>query len=359
MAKALVVAGFLATGCGLASAQTTITADDPQIVEGSKKEDGLLIYSNLADTNWKPLLETFRQHYPWIKVDTLNMGPDEAFTRYSVESGSGARSADVLAVGSIQGWLAFLEKSKLLAYEPPEVKGLPAWSRVVPNLYAMSADPMLIVYNKLLVPAADQPKSMADIARLAATKPQDYARGFTTYDGLDQFGLSIHYSWLKAKGEEGWAELAKFGPLTVMESSGGNMLAKLTSGEVKIGYAVSAITFFPRMGGAQDKLLGWTFPADGTPLVVRGIGIPEKARNVNSAKLFENFVLSEEGQKALGRGGLAPYRPGIGKSDVKFESYDSIVERVGEKNIVLVNYTKEFLGEIPAYQKRWKATVSP
>ncbi len=53
-----------------------------QVVEASKKEGHLLIYSNMAAYNWKPVIEGFNKLYPWVSVQTLDLGSGEVFERY-------------------------------------------------------------------------------------------------------------------------------------------------------------------------------------------------------------------------------------------------------------------------------------
>jgi hypothetical protein len=70
----------------------------------------------------------------------------------------------------------------------------------------------------------------------------------------------------------------------------------------------------PERSGACTYL-GWSFIADGQPVVLRGVAIPKGSRNVNAAKLMVDYIISEDGQRAFGRGGLTPARPGIKPGD--------------------------------------------
>lgn len=66
-----------------------------QIVEASKDEGTLLVYSVMAESNWKPVIEAFNELYPWIEVQTLDLGGSEVFERYYAETISGAQTADL------------------------------------------------------------------------------------------------------------------------------------------------------------------------------------------------------------------------------------------------------------------------
>jgi len=54
-----------------------------------------------------------------------------------------------------------------------------------------------------------------------------------------------------------------------------------------------------------------TFLDDGTVVLPRGIGIAPKAPHANTAKLFLDFVLSSEGQRAVVEGSLTSYRDDV------------------------------------------------
>ncbi len=348
-------------GIGAVAAETSLPAYYPQdydeIVEASRKEEGLLIYSNMAEYNWAPVIEGFNELYPWIEVQTLDLGSAEVFTRYNVEAGSDARTADLLATGSIEGWMNFISSGAVMDYQSAEASKVPGWSNPSPGVYTVSTDPMVLVYNKLTVPEADWPNSLGDLAALAESQPDSYRGTLTTYNGLSPFGEPIHWEWLRHRGDEGWAEFAQYGPLTVPEESAGTMISKLSSGEYKIGYFLSGIVVFPKTEGAAGRLLGWSFPTDGTPLVMRSVAIPEKSTSVNSARLMLDFIVSRAGQAAFGEGGLTPYRPDVEASDKVKHTYGSIVKAVGEDNVVLVDYDDAFLKGKPSFEKRWKEIV--
>lgn len=361
--KTIALAGFAAAALafGAAAVQAQVPdaypADYQKIIDASKSENQLLIYSNMADYNWEPVIKAFNARYPWIKVETLDLGSSEVFTRYNVEAGSNARTADLLAVGAVEAWIRLSEAGGVMPYKSEETARLPAFAQPLPSVYAISTDPMVIVYNKLAVPEDKWPKSMADIAKLAKESPDDYRKALTTNSADYPFGQPIHWTWLKAKGDAGWEMQKTYGPLAVQEESSGNMLKKISSGEYKIGYFVSSIAVFPKVGGARDKLIGWAFPADGTPMMLRSAAIPAKSTNVNSAKLMLDFVLSLEGQTASGKGGLTPYRDGIDQKDVAYQTFQSIKQVVGKDNMLIVDYSQEFVADIPNFMKRWKESI--
>lgn len=330
-----------------------------QIVEGSKKENKLVVYSIMAAYNWKPVLEGFKKMYPWIEVQTLDLGSSEVFERYYSERASGSRTGDLIIAGAVDKWLQLLAKGEAVDYESPEIPQLPKWSVPRKGLYTVSADPMVIVWNNALVPEADRPKSLADIGRLAQAKPAEYKNKITTYNAATEaFGLNINWAYTRKYGEKSWDLLGQLGKVVRPERSAGPMVEKVTSGEYKIAYFVSGIVLFPKLDDpARAKLLGWVYPSDGTPIVLRGMAIPKGVTNVNSAKLMLDYILSHDGQVGFGKGGLTPYRADVQASEVPRATYDAVVKAVGgEDKVVRVEYDDEVMTKGQAFQERWKKT---
>ena len=328
-----------------------------QIVEGSKKENKLVVYSIMAEYNWKPVVEGFRKLYPWIEVQTLDLGSSEVFERYYSERASNSRTGDLIIAGAVDKWLQLLAKGEAIDYKSPESDKLPKWSIPRPGLYTVSADPMVIVWNNAVVPEGDRPKSLADVAKLAQTKAAEYKNKITTYNAATEaFGLNINWAYTKKYGDRAWKELETLGKVVRPERSAGPMIEKITSGEYKIGYFISGIVLFPKLNDpARAKLLGWAYPTDGTPIVLRGMAIPKGSTNVNSAKLMLDYILSHDGQVGFGKGGLTPYREDVKDNEVPRPTYQGVVKQVGgEQNVVRVEYDDEGMTKGPEFQARWK-----
>ncbi len=354
---------LVVSGVGVADQTTSQTVPDyypsnyQEIVEASKSEDGILIYGNIAEYNWRYILEGFKKKYPWItRIQSLDLGPSSSFERYYAEKSIGKHTADMMAVGSPDGFQRFADKEALLDYTSPETEYLPDWSYDGKGLYTISTDPMVIIFNKLAMPESDWPYTLADIAKLADTKNDKYRDRITTYDAAKHsFAYDIHWNVAKFKGAQAWDLFDKLGSISRAESGAATMVEKVTSGEYVAGFFVSGIGVFPRMSDAgREKILGWSLIADGTPVFVRGMAVTRNGKNPNSAKLLLDYILSHEGQVAVGKGGLTPYRGDVTKDQIPYLSLDQIVNSVGEDNIVLVDYDAASSDEHDDFVKRWK-----
>ena len=272
-----------------------------ELVEASRKESGLLVYSVMASFNWKPVLEGFSKKYPWIKVETLDLN-NELWDRYYTEKASGSRTADFIAAFGIPRWLQAAERKELVAYESPEKSQLPAWANPMPGAYALSADPSLLVWNKPLV-GATGPDTLAKLTELVRANPKKFNGKLVTYDA-GAGAESAVWNWVLAQGhgERIWDSYQVLGPASKVDRAGGVMLEKLTTGEYALAYLISGITVFPKLNDAARKnTIGWSFFKDKQPIYPRLMSVTAGGRSPASAKLLLDHVLSYEGQAAFGR----------------------------------------------------------
>ena len=332
-------------------------ADYAETVRLARKEGRLVIYTNMSNPNWAPVTKAFNQRYPDIKVDMLDLG-GETISRFLAEKSTGVASADLIVTANQIGWLDLVKRNEILDYVSAEAAAWPAWSKPFKGLYTVSTDPLLLAWNNTKVPEAQRPKTFAAFAAMAEANKAAWSRKITTYSPVESlFGYTAHAFFIKHHGEAaGWKMLEQLSRVPPrFESTGGPQIEKVTSGEYVNSYFASGIQVWPRL---KDKtvarFLGWNFIADGQPMMMRGIGITRAARNVNAAKLMLDFCLSAEGQHGFGLGGVTPARPDVKPSEGVLHTYSSVVQEVGEKNIILLGYDDKLLGERDAFLARFK-----
>ncbi|HWT34129.1 MAG TPA: ABC transporter substrate-binding protein [Microbacterium sp.] len=330
-------------------------ADYGKIVDAAKKEGGdLTIYSNTDQENWAPIFRDFQKKYPFVKkISANNLDSDEVFQKQLSETSTGSASADLLATNAVQAWAKYdSEPGRVMAYTSPELSKLPDYAQLMPGVYAMSTDPVGMSYNASLL--GGEPKSIADLAKLVAADPAKFKGKVTTRDVSGSFGFTVSNGFVQGNADA-WSSLEKILPAARPESSSGTQVDKVTSGEYLAGFFISSAVAFPQ----EEKATGiftFVYPSDGTVVLGRGLGITPKAPNVNTAKLFVDFVLSEEGQNAVAEGGLTSYRDSV-KQVAGRHTYQEIVDQVGEKAIIRVPYKVTTDAEVKAFTDKWNGLL--
>ncbi|MBI5032617.1 MAG: substrate-binding domain-containing protein [Chloroflexi bacterium] len=341
------------------SSSAASSAAASNVVEESKKENALVVYSIMSASNWKPVIEGFSKKYPWIKVENVaDLSSNEIFPRYYSESASKAKTADLIITTNPDGWQDFIAKGESVAYKSTEDAALPAWSKLAPGIYTVSSDPLILIWNKQAVP--NGVKSLADLAALIDKDPAKFQGKITTYDAeTNATGFAANWFWMKKKGEDGWKifeSIAKAKPK--LGSGAGAMVDDTLSGAISVGYFVSGINAYPKYPAAEP-VMGNAMIADVTPLIVRGMGLTKSAKNSNSAKLMMDYILSQEGQLAFAEGGLTAYRPDV--ADKAKLHLNKLSAAVGEQNLAPFYFDKDIAdpAKVAEFKARWKKLFKP
>jgi iron(III) transport system substrate-binding protein len=328
-----------------------------QMVEASRAEGRVLVYSIMSAQNWAPVIREFNKVYPWIRIETTDLGSYEVFERFLSESSSGASTADVLISNAPDSWQDLLKKNLVAKYDSPEKKYLPAWAIVNDTIFNVSSDPMVMVVNKKILRPDLRPKSIEDLARLADEYPRTFQNRITTYDSeQSSTGFNNFWVFVNKHRDRGWGWFDSIGKAGVRPLiSAGPMVDGVISGEFLVAFFASTIVLPPRLArpGVKD-IIEWTYERDGTPVVLRGMGIPNAARHANSAKLLVDFIVSQAGQVAFSEGGLVAYRPDVAKT-AKFHLQDLLSE-IGQENALRYSYDPMLLDQkVKAdFVARWK-----
>ena len=330
-----------------------------QVIEGSKKEAGLTVYSNIALFNWDPIIAAFKEEYPWIKVEPTDLNANEVFERYYADQGAKTKSADVLLSAAPLAWLELLPKNLIEPYKSPETGHVPDWTVPNPGVYTVSTDPFVIAYNKLMMPEADWPDSMQKIVDTVSARPGEFNRRLGTYaPNASAFTQAIFWGIVNLKGETAFGWFDKIGPMSDVYRTAGPIVEKITSGEYVIGYLVSSQAVLGLFKDKnREKLIGWALPKDGTVVNMRNMAIMKSAANPNSAKLLVDFILSQKGQTAVGKGGLVSYRADVTDPAAMPGglTYDRIVEKVGAANVARVTLDPAMTAGLPKIAGRLDA----
>lgn len=326
------------------------------IVAASKEEGGeLTIYSNTSEENWAPIFRDFKKKFPWVeKISANDLDSDEVFQRVLAEQATGSSPVDLVVSNASSAWADFAEREGTLQeYESPELAKLPDFAQLLPNVYAMSTDPQTIAYNTELMPEA--PTGVADLADIAEQNKDLLKDKITVRDPESSFGFTVTRNFTEAN-PDGWSDLERVLPYTRAETSSGTQMEKILSGEYLAGFFVSGGPAFPVVDDSQG-LVDVIYPEDGTTILPRGVGIAADAPNAATSKLFVDFLLSDEGQRAVAEGGLSSYRDGIDGPGL--HTYQEVVEAVGEENVLLAPYETVPKDEVNGWLDKFYRYVEP
>jgi iron(III) transport system substrate-binding protein len=356
----LAAAAVALAGCGGSAVDTpsttpTPTADigeasavtplDDVVVQAAREEGEVLLYTNAEDQQMAPIKEAFERANPGITLRSLALGDEEMFQRYETEVASGTPSADVIMNSDAPAWLSFLDGGNIEVHEDPNTPNLPDYAVLAPGVYAVSLDPVIAVFNTVLLPESEQPTTMAQLAEMA---PGLDGRIATTDIGNSvQFGATS--TFVDRYGDAGWQILETIGGHAGVEASNGPLVTKLAQGQYAAAFFVAGgVRAFITDDIAQ--VVNYRYLEDGTPLRPRAVGVTSEAAHPNAAKLFVNWLLSVEGQEVACTGGFTPYRDGV---PCEFGLPQVTAAVGGEQNLVIGSFDRAVVQRRDELVARW------
>jgi len=263
--------------------------------------DNLVLYTSQPNEDAQATVDAFQAANPGIEVEWVREGTTKIMAKLMAEIEAGNPVADVLLIADTVTMQRLKEAGHLADYKSPEAGNYDA------SLYdadgAYYSTKMIttgIVYNTA---AAMKPAGWQDL-----TKPE--AKGLVTMPSpLTSGAALIHAQTLTNIDGLGW-DYYKALAANGATAAGGNggVLKAVATGEKAYGMLVDFMAIREKAKGAPVEFV---FPAEGVSAVTEPVGILKTAKNVDAAKKFVDFLLSEEGQKTAVKMGYIPARNGV------------------------------------------------
>ena len=316
-----------------------------EAIDKATEEGKVVVYGNPPEDMWKRLIPTFEKAYPGITIETVDAGGSELTQRVLSEAKTGTASADLVIDSNSKTFidLAGVVEGRTSAYEDE----LPEFTKPDAGIYAFAADPGILLYNKAVLTADEYPTSMADMSEVGAANPGKV----TTYDLSNDNGYSQMWTFANAVGDGAWDMYDELVPQTTYEASGGTMVQKLAQGEYVGGYFQSGLVRGLLEPTGLDKLVGWSYASDGTPVQPRYSAPLKGAEHPNAAALLQDYLLSAEGQTVVCASGLTAVRDDVVDACGDF-ALKHIQDELGKENVQLVPYGDEPYVDKPDFEAR-------
>ena len=313
------LSGFaLSTSTLVLGSVLAFSAQAHDLLEAANKEAKVILYSTTDSKAADPLIAAFEAKYPSVKVEFHDMNSTEIYNRYTSEQASGSHSADLVWSSSMDSAMK-LASSYAADYASPEIPNLPKWAVWKDAAYGTTYEPTVFIYNTRLIKEDEVPKTHAALAKLVNDEQDRFRNKVTTYDiEKSAVGYMLAAEDSKVAGDAYWEFIKGVGSANlVLQSSTGTMMERVSSGENLIGYNI--LGSYAEVRAATDSSIGVAYPEDYALVLSRIAFISKRAQNPNAARVFLDFMLSEEGQNVLAnQSQLASVRDDVeGDNDVK------------------------------------------
>jgi iron(III) transport system substrate-binding protein len=286
-------------------------ADYAATIAAAEQEGALVIHSTTDLNIARALIDDFQELYPRIEVLYQDMNSTDLDSGYLSDLLTSPSTADILWSSAMDLQFRLVNAGHARPYDSPEIAKIPPWA-VWKNLaFGTTYEPIVIAYNKRLLPADEVPQTHADLTRLLTERRDRFLGKLVTYD-VQRSGLGFLLATQSERASQDFWPLVK-----AMGSAGARlvptteaMLAGVGKGSELIGY--NALGPYAAMESKKDAALSYVYPKDYTLVVTRIMFIGEKALHPNAAKLWVDYLLSKRGQTALAtRANLPSVRPDV------------------------------------------------
>ena len=290
----VLLAGLLATSFCFAAGSS-----EKAVSVGDKEPSGkLVLYSTAADEEYEIIVGGFMEKYPNIKVETVQAGAGELKTRIKAEAEN--PQADVMA------GLTFADSVSMAEYfEPYVAKGNENLPKQMQNNTKGILTYSCVQLVNLLVnkPAAAKLgvtiKSYADLLNPKLEGKIISANPAASSSAWNQLSTMLS-SMGGYESEEAWEFLDKLAQNLsgVMSGSSSNVYKSVMKGEYVVGitYEAPCITYISE---GMGDVLEIVYPAEGINAIQFASAIVKDANNLENAKLYIDWIVSDELQKNL------------------------------------------------------------
>ena len=260
-------------------------------------EDQLVIYSTIDPEDFEYLRQAFNSKYPDVEITYVQDRPGNIYTRIVTEKDAGQTTSDVVII-TLPLQMSLQDEGLLELYRSPENGAYPDVFKD-PNGFwvATSLLPVVQVYNTDLISSEEIPKTIDELIDpkwKGTTLTHDITLGTTGTNWLGSFKTVL--------GEEQFTKLIEglaYNVQPVRERSFSGTPRMVGQGEYGIGLTAYMHDLISnKANGAPLEMFQVEELPIGTTLLP--VSLVSEARHPIAAKLFIDFILSEEGQTVLG-----------------------------------------------------------
>src|SRR6478752_6770743 len=145
-------------------------------------QEQLNIVSTTQDADVADLLADFRARHPAIDTVHTKINSNDIYNQIVDPSTSSATPGDIICSSAMDLQIKLVNDGYAQPYVSKEIAHIPDWAIWKDEAYAITAEPIVIVYNKKLVAESDIPKTRPELTTLLSKKPDAYRGKIASYD---------------------------------------------------------------------------------------------------------------------------------------------------------------------------------
>ncbi len=266
---------------------------------GDAKAGSTLVVRGTTDIAlFDPLVAGFAAASTSVNVIYEQWGSNDLFDITMTECEAGVANADIVISSAVDLQVKLVNDGCALSHRSQLTAALPPALNWRDEIFGITREPAVMVYNRDLVPQDEAPRSRFDLIDLLRPEDSRYAGRVATYD-IEQSGLGYLFAFQDS------LQATTFGSLieafdragAVATCCSAEIIDGVVSGRYLIAYNVLGSYALARASEVPSLVV--VAPDDYTLVLGRAALIPRGTRSLEFAQAFIEFMLSEEGRRAM------------------------------------------------------------
>jgi len=259
---------------------------------------GLLVRGTTDIAAFEPVLQAFAGTAPAAEVTYEQWGSNDLYRLTEAGCRSGGAVADLVISSSVDQQVKLVNDGCAQRHRSDATSRLPPQANWRDEVFGVTQEPAVIVYNRALVRPDEVPYSRFDLIDLLRPSNTRFAGRVATYD-IEVSGLGYLFAFADSQQATTFGSLLEaFGRSgAVATCCSAEIIDAVAEGEWLIAYNV--LGSYALAHAAHDRRIGVVAPQDYTLVLSRAAIIPKGAKHPELAGAFVDFMLGSEGRRAL------------------------------------------------------------
>lgn len=287
----------LTAGLGLAS----VAMAEPEAVKvygPSTATEEIVVRSTTDIALFEPVVLAFVERMPRTRIRYEQWGSNELYAEAAAACRTGSGAADLVISSSADQQIKLVNDGCAQPHRPAAGQGIAPVANWRNEVFGITLEPAVIVYNSAFVSEAEAPQSRFDIIDLLRPETSRFAGRVATYD-IEASGLGYLFAFIDSQQATTFGSMieafARSGAVATCCSA--EIIDGVVDGRYLIAYNVLGSYALERAETAPSLVV--VAPSDYTLLLQRAALIPKAARNPATAGVLLDFILSSEGRRLL------------------------------------------------------------
>ena len=263
----------------------------------------LLVRGSTDIEAFTPIMQEFVNATINTRIRYEQWGSNALYERSDADCHQPGADADLVISSAIDQQVKLVNDGCAMAHRSVNTRRLPAHAIWRDELFGITREPAVMVYNREELVGDEVPLSRFDLIDRLRPNNSRFAGRVATYD-IEQSGLGYLFAFADSQQASTFGALLEaFGRTgAVATCCSAELIDAVAEGRFLVAYNVLGSYALAR--AAVDPRIGVVAPQDYTLILSRGAMIPKGAQQADMARVFLDFLLSDQGRAVLSQSHL-------------------------------------------------------